>query len=86
VQNTKISDMHTRLSQSHDMKYIAGYYNMDIPHLQNVQFYLPAMLLPWPPRSAWQAGWLARRAGRSLTLNPTYRPAGRLEPWNYEPA
>jgi hypothetical protein len=24
---------------------------------------LPATLSPWPPRSAWQAGWLARRAG-----------------------
>jgi hypothetical protein len=65
VQNTKISDMHTRLSQGHDMEYIARYYNMDLPHLQNVQFS--------PARNA-----LACEAGGSLSnLKPRLPSSGQ---------
>ena len=31
VQNTRFSNLHNLLSQGHDMEYIAGHYNMDLP-------------------------------------------------------
>ena len=54
IGNANFGNIDNLLPQGRDMEYIARHYNMDLPHLQNVQF--SSLSNPWPRPACRPAG------------------------------